>query len=375
MPERDSISHPRIELRLHPMSVSETAARHKRTIREVNQMKKIRWGLLGAGNLLERWMKGFQQVEEAEIAAISSRTPETARRMADRYRVPDALSYDEILKRDDIDIMYIPVPHPAHRELAIRAMEAGFPVLVEKPAAVSAGEWAEMEACAKKYGVFLMEAIWTRCFPVMDQVLDAIRSGEIGDVRHVQATFAYRMEDTYHGRAFDPVQAGGALLDVGVYGLHFVNCIYGKLPDRILSLASINTDSLHLQVDEQNVIIGQYDNGALFTVTSAVRTEMSDTAWIYGTNGQIRMPVFWKPESAVISRGEREQLIECPVPQRVGGVVDEGYQYEIRHVNDCLCQGLTESPLVTHEMTRNVLKMCDKLRMQWGLVYPFEKHM
>nr|MCR4804197.1 Gfo/Idh/MocA family oxidoreductase [Clostridia bacterium] len=130
-------------------------------------MKKTRWGLLGAGRLLERSMNGFLQVEDAEIAAIASRTQETAQKMAVRFRIPDALSYDEILQRRDIDVMYIPVPHPAHRELAIRAMEAGFPVLVEKPAAVSAAEWAEMEAYAKEHHVFLMEALWTRFFPVM----------------------------------------------------------------------------------------------------------------------------------------------------------------------------------------------------------------
>ena len=96
----------------------------------MNQLKKTRWGLLGAGNLLNRWMKGFQQVEDAEIAAISSRTPETAQKMADRFGIATVLSYEEILKRHDIDIMYIPVPHSLHKELAIRAMEAGFPVLV-----------------------------------------------------------------------------------------------------------------------------------------------------------------------------------------------------------------------------------------------------
>ena len=336
-------------------------------------MDKIRWGLLGAGNLLERWMKGFRQVEEAEIAAIASRTPETAQRMADRFGIGDALSYEEILKRDDIDIMYIPVPHPAHKELAIRAMEAGFPVLVEKPAAVSAAEWAEMERCAREHGVFLMEAVWTRFFPLMEQVLRVIRAGEIGDVRHVQASFAYRVPDSYRGRVIDPEQAGGALLDVGVYGLHFVKFIFGKMPERLLSLASVDTDDLHLQVDEQNVVIGQYDNGALFTVSSAIRTEMPDTAWIFGTKGSIRMPVFWKPTSAVISCGAGERRIESPVPQRFCGVEDEGYQYEIRHVNDCLRRGLTESPLLTHEITRDVLKLCDELRAQWGLVYPFER--
>ncbi|MBR2188719.1 MAG: Gfo/Idh/MocA family oxidoreductase [Eubacterium sp.] len=335
-------------------------------------MRKTRWGLLGAGNLLNRWMKGFQQVEDAEIVAIASRTPETAQRMAERFGIGCAMTYDEILKRNDIDIMYIPVPHQAHKELAIRAMEAGFPVLVEKPAAVSASEWAEMTACAEKHGVFLMEAVWTRFFPLMNQILEVIRSGEIGEVRHVQVTFSYRVPDSYLGRAIDPNQAGGALLDVGVYGLHFVNFVYEKMPERILSLASIDTDHLHLQVDEQNVIIGQYENGALFTVTSAIRTEMPDTAWIYGTEGSIMMPVFWKPASAVIRCGETERRVESPVPQSIRGIADEGYQYEIGHVNECLRKGLKESPLLTHQMTADVLKLCDQLRGQWGLVYPFE---
>ena len=339
----------------------------------MNEQKKTRWGLLGAGNLLNRWMKGFQQVEDAEIAAIASRTPETARKMADRFGIESVLSYDEILKRHDIDIMYIPVPHSSHKELAIRAMEAGFPVLVEKPAAVSEGEWAEMETCAKKNNVFLMEAMWTRFFPMMQQVLDLICSGEIGDVRHIEATFSYRISDDYQGRLISSDQAGGALLDVGVYGLHFVKFIYGKIPERMVSLASIDTDSLHLPVDEQNVVIGQYDNGALFTVTSAIRTDMPDTAWIYGTKGSIEMPVFWKPESAIIKCGESERIIESPVPQRIRGISDEGYQFEIRHVNECLRKGLKESPLVTHAMTNDVLRMCDELRSQWGLIYPFER--
>ena len=337
------------------------------------KMKKTRWGLLGAGILLERWMKGFAQVKDAEIAAIASRTPETARRMADRFGIRDALSYDEILKRDDIDVMYIPVPHTAHKELAVRAMEAGFPVLVEKPAAVCAQDWDTMTACAKKNKVFLMEAVWTRCFPVMQQVLDEIRQGTIGDVRHVQASFAFRVDDSYQVRLTDPARAGGALLDVGIYGLHFAKFVYGKMPEKILSLASMNTDHLHLQVDEQNVIIGQYDNGALFTAASAIRTDMSDTAWIYGTKGYIRIPVFWKPECAEIVCDGGTRRIESPVPQKVSGITDEGYQYEIRHVQDCLNRGLAQSPLVTHEMTRDVLEMCDEIRRQWGLVYPFEQ--
>ena len=328
-------------------------------------MKTFRWGLLGAGQLLDRWMQGFRQVEDAQAAAVASRTIETAKAQASRWGIPQAMTYDEILRRDDIDIMYIPVPHTAHKELAIRAMEAGFPVLVEKPAAVTAADWEEMVSIAKKNHVFLMEAVWTRCFPVTQMVLDEIRAGAIGEVRHVESAFSFRVADDYEGRLTDPARAGGALLDVGVYGLHFTQFVYGSLPSRILSLASKDTDGLHLQVDEQNVIIGRYEDGALFTVTSAIRTEMPHTAWVYGTKGYIRIPVFWKPESAEIICQDKVRRIESTVPQKIDGLADEGYQFEIRHVQECLRKGLTESPLVTWDMTGNVLKACDEIRGQW----------
>ena len=336
-------------------------------------MKKYRWGLLGAGVILDRWLKGFRQVEDAEIAGIASRTRETAERQAAKYGICDALSYDELLARKDIDVMYIPVPHPAHRELAIRAMEAGFPVLVEKPAGVNAAEWDEMTACAKANGVFLMEAVWTACFPAMRQILAEIKAGSIGEVRQVEASFTYRIPDDYQGRLTDPMSAGGSLLDVGVYDLHFAQMVFGRSPVRWASLASMDTDEMHIRVDEQAAYIGQYDTGALSVLTSAIRVETPDTAAVYGTKGSIRVPVFWKPAGYEIVRNGISETVRMPVPQKVSGIEDEGYQFEIRHVQECLAKGLKESPYVPHSVTREVLAQCDKLRKQWGLKFPFEQ--
>ena len=123
--------------------------------------RKIRWGLLGAGNILHRWMKGVRQVEDMEIAAVSSRTKERAQLMAETFQIPEALTYEELLAREDIDIVYIPVPHPAHKDLAIRAMNAGKAVLVEKPAGINARELDEMVACARKNGVFFMDTLFS----------------------------------------------------------------------------------------------------------------------------------------------------------------------------------------------------------------------
>ena len=174
------------------------------------------------------------------------------------------------------------------------------------------------------------------------------------------------------GIPFDPARAGGALLDVGVYDLHFADMVFGRQPEEITGMASMDTDSLHLKVDEQNSFIARYDNGALAVMTSAVRTTMPDTAWLFGTEGSIEIPVFWKPQKMHLVTDTRDEWIEAPVSQKIEGIEDEGYQYEIRHVNDCIRSGLTQSPVMTWEKTGNVLTLCDQLRARWGLRYPFE---
>ena len=105
-----------------------------------------------------------------EIAAIASITRETAEKMAQIFQIPEVLTYEEMINRKDIDIVYIPVPHRAHMELAIKAMESGKAVLVEKPAGINAGQWKRMTECAEKQNVFLMEAVWTRFFPIIEEI-------------------------------------------------------------------------------------------------------------------------------------------------------------------------------------------------------------
>lgn len=331
----------------------------------------IRWGLLGAGAILERWMKGARQVDGMEIAAVASRTRESAERVARAWQIPRAVSYEELLAMEDIDVVYIPVPHPAHKALALAAMRAGKAVLVEKPAGINAAEFEEMTACAREHHVFLMEAVWTKLFPLMRR-LDAYCSEDgIGEVRMVCTSFSYRTEDPT-SRVLDLEKAGGGLLDTGVYNLHFTQMILGKNPVRLTGLASMDTDELHLKLDEQAAYLAQYDRGELAMMSSAVRTTMIDTAYIYGTKGYIVVPVFWKPTRARVVIGDQVTELEEPVPQRIEGMEDEGYQYEVAHVNECLRRGLAESPVVTWEDSLAVLRQCDQLRREWGLVYPQE---
>jgi predicted dehydrogenase len=338
--------------------------------------RKIRWGLLGAGQILDRWMNGARQAEDMEIAAVASRTKERAQQMAERYDIPEAITYEEMINRSDIDIVYIPVPHTAHKELAISAMNHGKAVLVEKPAGINAKEHMEMVEAAKRNNVFFMEAAWTRFFPMMEQIRGLIGDEGIGEVRAMSMAFSYRIpDDDKRSRITDPGQAGGGLLDVGVYNLHFAQMILGKNPVELKGIASVDTDDMHIQVDEQAFYIARYDKGELVSMGSGIRTGMEDTAYIYGTKGHLVIPVFWKPTRMQVIMDEdakRMEEIVHPVLQKVDGIEDEGYQYEIIHVNECLRAGLKESPVVTWRNSQDVLQQCDTLRAQWGLRYPQE---
>jgi predicted dehydrogenase len=345
----------------------------------MTQMKKtgkIRWGLMGAGLIVSRWINGARQLEdEMEIAAVASRSKATARGAAERYGIPEALSYEALARREDIDAVYIPVPHPAHRALAQLAMEHGKAVLVEKPAAVNTAEWDAMTACAGENDVFLMEAAWTRFFPLMRKLREWM-AGPAGPVRAVNVAFSSRTpadEETLRGRVFNPALAGGGLLDLGVYNLHFCDALFGRAPEAITGYAAMDTDRHRIKVDEQAVYIAKYAGGALAQMASGVRTNMKDTAFVYGTEGYAEIPVFWKPTRMKLITGGREETVAEPVPQRNPAAVDEGFQYEIAHVNDCLRRGLTASPVLPPEATRRVLGEADALRRQWGLIFPFER--
>ena len=335
--------------------------------------KIIRWGLMGAGAILDRFMPGVRNVPDMEVVAIASRTEESAKRQADKYNIPDINTYEELVARDDIDVLYINTIHPKHCEMAIMAMNAGKSVLVEKPAAVNAADFAKMAECAKKNNVFMMEAVWTRFFPMWDKLREVIAQGEIGKVKMLESAFCFELEnESPASRLLDMNQAGGSLLDVGVYNLNFANIILGKYPVDIKGCAATNTDENNFGVDEVDGFVLKYDSGQIAMCKCAVRCNMPENGAIYGTKGYIELPEFYKPQRAIIHTGDKVREIQCPVPQIDLKSPDQGYQYEIKHVNECLRRGVKESSAVPFSHTEEILKECDSIREAWGIRYPFE---
>ena len=154
-------------------------------------MKKIGWGFIGAGSIANRFIKGLAQVPDAYLAAVSSRSYDKAKSFADKYGAKVYATVEEMILDENVDIVYVGTPHTIHRENTLLALNLGKPVLCEKPMAPNAELALEMVKTAREKKVYLMEAMWTRFFPVMDKVRSWLNEGTIGKVNFVAADFGY----------------------------------------------------------------------------------------------------------------------------------------------------------------------------------------
>lgn len=325
---------------------------------------KIRWGILGCGSIAIKFAEALRAVDEAELVAIGSRTEEKANAFGDTYHIPRRYgSYQKLADDQDLDIIYIATPHHLHAENTILCLNAGKNVLCEKPLAVNARQGRAMMDCARANKRFLMEAMWTRFLPVMDKVRSLLTEDAIGQVRMLTADFGFRCADQAElNRISDPLLAGGALLDVGVYPLALSSMLFGK-PLQIHSAATFGQTG----VDEQNAAILTYSQGQLAILTSAVQTQTPHEATIMGTEGMIRLHrSWWSGNQLIIApRGQSEQSMVLPT-------FDNGFIYEILAVQNDLRAGRLDNRVMPLNESLEILQTMDTIRGQWGMRYPFE---
>jgi len=326
---------------------------------------KIRWGILGAGNIARKFATGLQVVAGSELFAVGSRSIDKAQNFAKEFNIPKAYgSYEEMVKDPEIDVVYVATPHTFHKPHTILCLNNGKAVLCEKPFAVNAGEAEEMVEAAKKNNLFLMEAMWTRFLPVMYKVKEWIAADAIGEVRMLTADFGFRANLNPEGRLFNLELGGGALLDVGVYTISLAYMIFGGAPERITGIAHIGETG----VDEQAAMILGYKNGELAILHTAIRTRTFQEARIIGTKGSIIIPDFWRATTANLKvDGKDDEIVEIPFDAN-------GYCYEAREVECCLREGKLQSDLMPWDESISILRTMDELRNQWGLKYPSDNN-
>lgn len=326
-------------------------------------MEKVRWGILGPGQIAHSFVKGLTILPDAEIAAVGSRSLERAKEFAQQYHIAASYdSYEAVVNDPEVDIVYVATPHTLHRACTLLALKAGKAVLCEKPFTLNASEAQEVIQCAKKEKRFLMEAMWTRFLPAMVKVRELLQNHAIGEIRQVKADFGFRAEWDPQGRLLNPMLGGGALLDVGIYPTSFASMVFGLQPSQITSIPYIGETG----VDEQYMALFGYPGGEIAALSGAVRTETPHDAWILGTNGYIKIPDFWHARSVILGvTGTSPEVFELPY-------LGTGYSYEAAEAMQCLRQGKLESAIMPLQETLDIMKTLDHIRKQWGLTYPSE---
>lgn len=324
---------------------------------------KLRWGIIGTGAIAKLFAQGLKDSRTGVLHAVGSRSQATADAVGREHGAKRCYgNYDGVVGDNEVDAIYVATPHSMHRENSILALKAGKPVLCEKPFAINAAEAREVIALARKKKLFLMEAMWTRFFPVMGKVRELVAEGAIGDIRMIEADFGFRTEIEADGRLFDPQFGGGSLLDVGIYPLSFASMLLGKA-ERIATMADIGTTG----VDEQAAFVLGYAEGRLAICTSAVRTDTPQEASVIGTTGYLRIDSpFWRPSSMTLFRGGKaESRFELPYR-------GNGYTYEADEVAECLAAEKLESEVMPLRETIELMETMDAVRREWGLRYPME---
>lgn len=325
--------------------------------------REFRWGIIGTGGIAKAFARDLSYFNNHIVQAVGSRSLETAAEFALEFPGCTSYgSYTELVNDPMIDAVYIATPHPQHVANTILALNAGKPVLCEKPFAVNAIEAQAMVAASRENGVALLEAMWTRFLPHISTLRAILASGEIGEVVNVEADHGQFLIDHENPRLTEPALAGGALLDLGIYPVSFAHLVLGK-PMKITARGVLTAKG----IDGQTSAIFDYQSGAQAVVTATLITSTPCRATIAGTLGRIEIDrTFYNPAAMrVIMRDGT--VTEYPNTYKGHGLREQAAELE-RMVH----AGEIESPLLTHKESIEIMQSLDEIREQIGLRYPFE---
>jgi predicted dehydrogenase len=340
-------------------------------------MDTIRWGILATGNIAHSFADDLRLVPGAEIAAVGARRQESADTFAEEYagsgpgggRPRAHPSYAALAGDPDVDVIYVASPHGLHHEQVTMLLEAGKPVLCEKAITLNAAQAEDLFRLAAEKRLFLMEAMWMACHPLVRLLLERMRAGDFGTPLQLSASLGFRVDAPPTDRLLDPALGGGALLDMGVYPLTLAQLFLGD-PDRTVAVGTLSDSGVDLDL----VVANGYPDGAVAALTASMTSNSARTATISTDTGRLDFPPgFHHPTSVTWTAYDGRSAAEPVEITTPSPVIGSGLGNEAAEVMRCLRAGELESPLVPHAQTLAVMRQMDDVRAQLGVVYPGER--
>ena len=326
---------------------------------------RMRWAILGTGKIARRFASALNNIpERAELLAIGSRQQTTADAFGDAYHIARRYEgYEQVLSDPDIDIVYVGTPTVYHERDVARCLDAGKHVLCEKAFTINAGEAERLVAHARSTKCFLMEAMWTRFFPIHVRIREMLAEKRIGDAHGVVINFIAKPPFDPKNRFFDLNLGAGVLLDTGSYGISWAYSLFGP-PEQATGLAYFGESG----ADYRSSVLMKFPAGQLATITCCQVSYDVKEAVIYGSTGKIEIHDPWyKPFAMTVSvEGKAPERIDMPLGRYTG------YEYEALAVMDCIAAGKTECEVMPLDESIAIMHTLDSIRAQWGFKYPFE---
>jgi predicted dehydrogenase len=325
---------------------------------------KLRWGILATGSIANQFAEGLAVCNSGELVAVGSRTIERATDFCAKHGGTPYGSYAEVYNHPDVDAVYIATPHHTHMDDTIAVAKAGKAILCEKPFTLNAIEAERALKAVKEAGVFFMEAFMYRCTKQTARVREWIESGIIGEVKLVNAEFAFQASDDWNNFRNDPALGGGGLMDVGTYCVSIARLAFGEEPIDGTYISQKSAKGVDWIGSGQ--LRFSSDRTAVFT--TGVGIVCNNGASIYGDKGRIVIEDPWKQhQGSKLHRYEKYTLVESV---ELGITNAELYAAEADAVAEFI--DAKECPYVTVEDTMQQMRTLDMLRKSAGIVFGAE---
>ncbi|HEU4779195.1 MAG TPA: Gfo/Idh/MocA family oxidoreductase [Steroidobacteraceae bacterium] len=322
----------------------------------------IRIGILGAARIAPRGIvTPANALLGAEVVAIAARNLERAQDFAAHHSIPMAFgSYAELIARDDIDLVYVALPPSAHLSWCSAALASGKHVLVEKPFASNAQDAVQMVAAARLAGRHLIEGFHYRFHPLFERTLAALRNGDIGKIRHIEAVFNAQLPDTPGELRYIEALGGGALMDLGCYCMHWIRTVAGDEPTVVGASARCATVGVDLEIKADLA----FTSGPTATLQCSMQPAdgvLSRYLRVHGDRGVLELENPVSPHSGSTLSIESA---DSPMPQLVSGG-DTTFHFQLRHVIEVI-EGRTQ-PLTGGDDAIGNMRAIDAIYRAAGL--------
>lgn len=340
-------------------------------------MDQAGWGIIGTGKIARIFAKDLEQARLGRLVAAGSRDLERGIAFASEFGASRAhASYTALIRDPQVEFVYVGTPHTTHAALAMEAAAAGKHVLCEKPLAVNADGAIRMIEQARNSKTFLMEGFAFRCHPQTHRLMEALRAGEIGELRSVSASFGYDAGTAPKNYLFRKDLAGGSMLDVGCYTIAMARLLAGapcgqpfRDPVRVEGAGLLHPDH---GVDLDATAIAWFEGGFSGQLACSIRTGLESSVQITGTEGFVRLPAPWLPgrfggPPKIVIQRHREPVREILVDEPVGM-----YAIEADTVVRRAREGLLEAPEMSWADSLGNMETLDRWRRAVGVTYENE---